>query len=115
MDTRKLMDGQFIKPNVNVHQGDVIEFLDGGKEVPDKNDMAKTQFQIQVAVTHNGVKGAEKTLGLNMTNHKAIVALFGYESENWIGKKVTAHIIKRQNPAGQLVDALALSAVEIPF
>lgn len=36
-------------------------------------------------------KGAEKALGLNKTNAKVLIGLYGTQTEEWTGKKVTLY------------------------
>jgi len=63
-------------------------------------------------------KGKDKMAVLNVTNTRAMVAAFGPDSDDWIGKKILLGV--RQTPLG---DGLALTALpqdgdfddDIPF
>jgi hypothetical protein len=42
----------------------------------------------------------EEALGLNVTNVKSLIALFGRETNNWVGKKVTLFPSQQQSDSG---------------
>lgn len=110
MDTRKFLDNAFVKANINVKQGDLLRFKDQGKEVPDRTDPNRLNLEVTVEIIRDGAVANEKTLSVNATNLKSIAAIYGYNSLKWIGKEMMVNVVKRQNPQGVLVDAVALSA-----
>jgi hypothetical protein len=107
MDTRTLMDSEWVKPNINVKNGDHLRILDEGHIVPDKK--GEDQLELNVEIVRDGEVLSTKKFSLNKTNHKAIAGAHGYDSKHWIGKKFRVNIVKKQNPQGQLVDSIALS------
>lgn len=110
MDTRTYLDSDWLKANVNVKDGDHVKILNEGKEEPRQGKPGEVQLVLDVAVLRDNVEVARKKLGLNVGNHKAIIALHGYESKKWVGKEFRVNVVKKQNPSGQLVDAIVLSA-----
>lgn len=56
-------------------------------------------------------KGAEKKLALNKTNAKAIIALYGPNTEDWPGKKVVL-FKSRTQMGGEEVDCIRVRGVK---
>ncbi len=56
-------------------------------------------------------KGAEKKLALNKTNAKAIIALYGPNTEDWPGKKVVL-FKSRTQMGGEEVDCIRIKAAK---
>jgi hypothetical protein len=77
--------GNYIK-GADVKHGDTIKFLDEGEwsentryKYPDGNN----KWDFTCKVEHNG---EEKKLRINSTNKKALIAAWGDETKEWIGK-----------------------------
>lgn len=107
MDTRQLMDSAWVKPNINVKQGDHLRIMNEGKIVPKKK--GEDQLELTVAVIRDGETLYEKQFSLNKTNHKAIAAAHGFDSSKWVTKEFRVNIVKKQDPSGRLVDSVVLS------
>lgn len=97
---------EWLKINENVQNGDTIQFLDAGTQ--DKDE----RWIFNVAVFRKGdLAEPEKKFGLNKTNFKAVSAVYGTNSDNWINKEMQVSSVKVRNPQlGSLVDSIALSA-----
>lgn len=97
---------EWLKINENVKDGDVIQFLDAGTQ--DKDE----RWIFNVAVFRKGeLIEVEKKFGLNKTNFKAVSAVYGTNSDNWVQKEMQVSSVKMRNPQlGSLVDSIALSA-----
>jgi hypothetical protein len=107
MDTRKLMDSDWVKAGINVKNGDHLRILDEGTIVP--NQKGEDQLELNVEIIRDGQGLAKKKFTLNKTNHKAIASAAGFDSARWIGKEFRVNIVKKQDPSGRLVDSVALS------
>lgn len=109
MDTRKFVDTEWVKANINTKDGDHLRFLDEGKI--ESNREGVDQLITLVGIVRNGELIAQKKFQVNRTNNKAIAAVYGFDSVGWVNKEMRVNIIKKQNPqTGQLVDSVALSA-----
>lgn len=53
--------------------------------------------------------GKEKGMVLNKTNSEAIAAKYGYETEDWIGKRVSLYITATNTPDGKPCMGLRIS------
>ena len=106
MDTRKFLDSDYVKANVNVKQGDIVKIV-GDINVEEKD--GKDKIDIPVLILRNGNEIATKKLGLNRTNHKFIAEKFGFESSKWMGKEFQVNVAKVRDPSGKFVDGIALS------
>lgn len=97
---------EWLKINENVQAGDIIRFKDAGALDPENET-----YTFNVEVIHAGQVTETKKFTLNKTNFKAISALYGTNSDAWLGKEMTVNAIKVRNPqTGLLVDSIALSA-----
>lgn len=96
---------EWLKINENVKDGDTIQFLDAGTQ--DKDE----RWIFNVAVFRKGdLIEPEKKFGLNKTNFKAVSAVYGTNSDNWVNKEMLVSSVKVRNPQlGSLVDSIALS------
>jgi hypothetical protein len=47
-------------------------------------------------------KGAKKGLGINVTNAKTLIALYGPHTEKWIGKAITIYPTTTDSPEGRV-------------
>ena len=106
MDSREHMDSEWVKAGINVEDGDLLRFLDSGKD--EVNKEGKNQLVFMVGIVRDGEVIKQKKFQVNITNNKAISALYGYETKDWEGKEMKVVIVKRQNPKGELVDGVAL-------
>lgn len=104
----------WLKINENVKSGDTIRFIDSGKweSEPGRDD----RYVITVAVFRGkDLIEADKKFNLNKTNFKAVSALYGTNSDNWLNKDMTVAAIKARNPqTGQAVDSILLEAPAAP-
>ena len=106
MDSRRYMDSEWLKAGINVEDGDLIRFLDEGKN--EVNKEGQDQLVFTVGVVRDGKVVAQKKFQLNRTNNKSVSALYGYDTKGWVDKEMKAVIVQRQNPKGELVDSVAL-------
>lgn len=83
------IESNFLKPNEDVQDQDIITFLNEGEEIPDKK-FGGTRFVIKVRTP----KGAEKTAGVNNTSKFNLIEAYGEDSLMWIGKQARVHIFK---------------------
>jgi len=58
--------------------------------------------------------GAEKQLGLNVTNARMIASMHGDETDGWIGKEIILFPTKTNGPTGGLVDCIRVEYAEPP-
>ena len=97
---------EWVKIGVNVKQGDTIRFLDAGTLDPETE-----RYIFQVEIYSNGLMTEVKKFNLNKTNYKVISALYGSNSDAWVGKEMIVNSVKTRNPqTGLLVDSIALTA-----
>jgi hypothetical protein len=54
-------------------------------------------------------KELPKPAVLNVTNAKAIAAVYGEDENAWRGRKVNLHAIRVQKPGGGIADSIAMS------
>ena len=109
-DYSKEFDSPFVKAGANTKQGDHLRFLDAGEKRQNKKELDKVDIVFNVAIVRNGKVTAQKLFSLNKTNFKAVSKVYGSNSDDWIDKEMMVNIVKRQNPQGEVVDAIALSA-----
>jgi len=55
-----------------------------------------------------GFHGVPKKLGLNATNARTLVELYGDDTDNWIGGAITLYSVRTQTPAGAPVDGIRI-------
>lgn len=55
-------------------------------------------------------KGKEKELGLNATHIRVLAALFGTDTTNWFGKKISLYVDPDVNAFGKIVSAVRIRA-----
>ena len=112
MDTRKFVDTEWVKANINTKDGDHLRFLDEGRSEPNKD--GEDQLVMLVGIVRNGELIAQKKFQVNRTNNKVIASIHGFDTKNWVNKEMRANVVKKQNPqTGQLVDSIALSAPNV--
>ena len=96
---------EWLKAGDNVKAGDLIKFLDEGHQ--DENG----QWIFKVQVLREGTPLHVKKFSLNKKNFNAISAVYGGNSDNWVGKEMVVRVIDIENPKnGELVKAVRLSA-----
>ncbi len=97
---------EWLKIGVNVATGDTIRFIDAGILDDDTE-----RYVFQVEIYHDGLMTEKKKFNLNKTNFKAVAAVYGTNSDAWVGKEMIVNSVKTRNPAlGVLVDSIALTA-----
>lgn len=81
----KVPTGRFIKAE-EVKDGTVVEFVSEGEQVLSsyKNDDGSEKYNFQIDVLFNG---EEKLLNLNVVSRRALIAKYGDDSKEWLGKK----------------------------
>ena len=89
---------RWLKANVNVKEGDTISFLSTG-------ELRQDQWVFMVRINRTG---EEKFFGLNKKNFNAISALYGTDSDKWVGKNMKVKIVTVDNPRGGEVEAVRL-------
>lgn len=95
---------EWLKINENVNNGDHIKFLNAGVL-----DGEKDAWEFDVQVYKGKEAGVTKKFNLNKTNFKAISALYGTNSDNWVGKFMRIEKVKARNPQlGTMVDSILL-------
>ena len=93
VEFKQSVSGQFAKKGEDINDGDVIKFLDKGKEVEGKFG-AQSVFKIET------VDGDEKLVSVNQTSINYLIPKYGDDTEKWIGKEIKVWI-NRENVAGQ--------------
>jgi hypothetical protein len=58
-------------------------------------------------------EGKEKKLGLNMSNLDSIIAMFGANTDDWVGKTVILFTLPVQNPQGQMTIGIRIKGETI--
>lgn len=98
-------DSEWLKAGVNVIEGDKIIFADSGQ----KDSKGRWVFLVMVISGKTGKTRCQKKFSLNKANFIAISSFYGSNSDNWIGKEMTIHIMKVQDPSGKLVNGVRLA------
>jgi len=93
VEFKQSVSGEFAKKGEDINDGDVIKFLDKGKEVEGKFG-AQRVFKIET------VDGDEKLVSVNQTSINYLIPKYGDDTEKWIGKEIKVWI-NRENVAGQ--------------
>lgn len=97
---------EWLKIGVNVVQGDTIRFVDAGIL-----DSETERYVFTVEVYHDGLMTETKKFNLNKGNFKTTSAVYGTNSDAWVGKEMIVNSVKARNPQlGTLVDSIALTA-----
>ena len=98
----------FVKLGDNIKADDIVTLLDEGeyKVIKTKEgDKDTLQFQMKLA------DGAEKTYTMNVTTQKNVIAEWGKDSKEWVGKELKVWVIK-QLSFGRTTDAMILTPVD---
>lgn len=94
-----------------VKEGDIVKFLNAGqlveKDNPFKKGEKKTNFEVSIELPD----GSSKIATINFTSQKALTAVYGSSTENWVN--LTAKVNKvKQNVGGQMKDVVYLTPIE---
>ncbi|MBM3708436.1 MAG: hypothetical protein FJW69_08915 [Actinobacteria bacterium] len=84
-------ESRFLKANENVRDGDIITFLNAG-EYREK----RLILTVRVERTRE-----EKLFSLNKTNYENTKALYGENTDDWVGKKMKVRIVLVSGPQGE--------------
>ena len=96
---------KFLKAE-DVKQGDVVMILDEGEEV---ESFGKTAYQFRIQLPDATTKLAK----FGATTMKNLIPSFGDETEKWVGKGITANIVKVNNPTtGKIVDSIVFTSAD---
>jgi hypothetical protein len=87
--------GEWAEKKVDYFDGDVLEIKDAGKMITGEYG----DRQVHTFETKNG----DKLISLNQTTINNLVDAYGSDTDNWVGKKVRAFIVK-MNVAGKMVN-----------
>ena len=85
---------KFLKAGVNIEEGDVIRFLDA----PALNSDDELVATVGIIPSGFAQMTEQKKFQINKTNFKAIAALYGTNSDNWVKKEMQIHIGTANNP-----------------
>jgi len=105
VEFKQSVSGEFAKKGEDINDGDVIKFLDKGKEVEGKFG-AQRVFKIET------VDGDEKLVSVNQTSINCLIPKYGDDTEKWIGKEIKVWI-NRENVAGQRRKVLYLTHPDV--
>ena len=105
VEIKQSVSGEFAKKGEDINDGDVIKFLDKGKEVEGKFG-AQRVFKIET------VDGDEKLVSVNQTSINCLIPKYGDDTEKWIGKEIKVWI-NRENVAGQRRKVLYLTHPDV--
>lgn len=93
--------GNFAEKGVDINEGDMISFVDAGREVPGEYGTQKI-FLMQM------INGDEKSVAVNQTSINLLIDVYGDDTEKWVGKNVKVWI-NRENVGGQMRKVLYLT------
>lgn len=98
----------FLKPEINVFEGDVIRFLD----IPLMGLDGKLVGTVGIIPVGFKDMTEQKKFQINKTNFKAIAKLYGTNTDGWKGKEVQIHIGVANNPqTGEEGPSIKIKAV----
>ena len=97
---------EWLKAKVNVDQFDNIRFIDAGKQDADG------QWIFTVGIVPQGETDVreQKKFQLNKVNFVSIKEEYGSNSDDWVGNEMVVNIVQVQNPRGETVDGIRLTA-----
>lgn len=97
---------KWVKIGVNIEDGDRIQFTDAGAFDPENEN-----YTFNVIIVHEGLPGETKKFALNKGNFKIVSALYGSNSDAWVGKQMQVNKIRVRNPQlNAMVDGIELAA-----
>ena len=97
---KTFLGGKFARVREDINQGDILEILDEGREIPGQWG-ERNVFRV---LTLNG----DRFLTFNSTSMNYLIDVFGDETKNWIGKKVKVWLVK-SNVGGKMRDVVYLT------
>jgi hypothetical protein len=98
--------GNFLKA-ADVKTGDVIEFANAGEWKDSKFTKEDGSLRKQFVIGTE-LNGFAKDMALNSGNREALIAVFGNDTEKWIGRKAKIEKVK-VSVAGKLMDSIMLN------
>lgn len=72
-------------------------------------ELQPSRFQPGTEVFVLSFVGKEKRLGLNKTNTRSMIKLYGAETDDWLGKEITLIPTTDRNPAGEQVPCIRIN------
>jgi len=96
-----VIQSAFAKANTNIFEGDVCTIRSEGVFIPSPTDPKKKVYNFEIEL----LNGEKKTATFNNTSLRAFTLAWGDESSNWVGKQITASIVKVQ-AFGKVVDSI---------
>lgn len=94
------IQGEWAKKKEDIFNEDVLTIRDAGQVISGEYG-DRHVFKVE---TRNGVK----LLSFNQTSMNNLIDVYGDETENWVGKKIKAWIVKA-NVGGKLKDVIYLT------
>ena len=105
VEIKQSVSGEFAKKGEDIKDGDVVKFLDKGKEIEGKYG-AQRVFKIETT------NGSEKLVSVNQTSINYLIPKYGDDTEKWVGKEVKIWI-NRENVSGRMVKVLYLTHPDV--
>ena len=98
---------EFVTPNSDVKDDDIITFVDSGKWNTLPQDPDKEVLQFTVKLQDDSIK----KMTVNKTSQRILLQAWGEETENWKGKQAKASVVK-QNVMGEIRFVIYLNPAE---
>ena len=99
--------GEFLKAE-DIIQNPAAVFL-----VTDHGNIVENKFGNERLHLGGEFDGQCKTFDISSTNARILVSIHGVETKEWIGKSITLDTYKTRTSDGKMVDAIAISELEI--
>lgn len=93
---------KYVKANVNVKEGDIVMFVNGGEEKPDQRGNPKLNITVRLP------NGDEKDMSINGTSERNMRKEYGNNSDLWIGKEARVWI-KEETVGDSFKDVIYLT------
>lgn len=104
-----LLDSEFLKIDVNCQNLDTVKFLDEG--VKEDSSFGGKRLVVRVEVLRGGEFVCQKKFSPNKSNLKEVVATYGADNKEWIGKEMVINRVVVRNPStGKMVPSVVLTA-----
>jgi hypothetical protein len=100
-------ESEWLKAHNNVNQGDNVRFIDAGHKDKDGN------WIFVVGIVPDGQRDmtVQKKFQLNKKNFTAVSAIYGTNSDKWVGKEMKVRVVRVENPrTGDMTDSVRLIA-----
>ena|SRR3990167_3996009 len=101
------LQSKYIKAGVDVKDGDVCTIRSEGIQVDVPSDKGKKKWEFELEL----MSGTIKTVSPNNTSLINFIKLWGDEMSKWIGKSISATIVKVNTPNG-IKDSIIWSPVD---